>query len=532
MKRQVFVVAAFAFLTVGICSFALGAGSVSDDSASGAADLISMARSGVDEAVLETYIATSPQQYDLSADDIITLKDLGVSSKVIREALVHGRIMDTAEAHQTVREATHDSAAIMQQLTTYSSNAPPADSLNTSLFYESLNPYGNWIEVNGTWCWQPNAEVVNSDWAPYSNRGHWEYSDWGWCWVSDYSWGWAPFHYGRWLRHREYGWCWVPDTQWGPAWVSWRSGSDYSGWAPLPPGARYVDGQGFYDGSTLAGDDYEFGLTPDDYCFVPNNHFCDARPANYIVPAVRTAQVYRSTSAVKNSYSASQGHILNRGLPVDFVSAATGKKITVVTVNGAVVAPGQPILRSIVNGGRLTIYKPAVSEKAPVSPTLIKARFERTPHVVVTRTNLMQREQAAVAQTITAKQTEAQGAKLEQTNLESAARQEMDARKRAELQSEAEVRQMRVQQAESHVTQIRKWSPPVAPVVVPQSRVISRQQPQSRQQVSAQVRSVVQQEAHEELQRKQVMEDMVRKPLSAQPRAVQQRVEPKVNQAR
>jgi hypothetical protein len=334
------------------------------------------------------------------------------------------------------------------------------------------------------------------------------------------------------MRHRQYGWCWVPDTQWGPAWVSWRSGSDYSGWAPLPPGARYVDGQGFYNGSTLAGDDYEFGLTPDDYCFVPNDHFCDSRPTGHLVPQVRTAQVYRSTSVVKNSYGVSQGHVLNRGLPTDFVSAATGKKIAVVTVNSATVAPGQPIQRSMVNGNRLTIYKPAVSATAPISPTLIKARFERTPQVIVSRSSFTQRQQAAVAQTITAKQTEAQGARLEQTNLESAARQEMDARKRAELQSEAEVRHVRVQQAESRVTQIQKWSPPVTPVAVPRSRVVSTPQTQSRQQVTAQVRSIVQQEAHEELQRKQVMEDMIRKQPAVQPRVTPQRVEPKVNSQR
>ena len=31
----------------------------------------------------------------------------------------------------------------------------------------------------------------------------------------------------------SYGWVWVPGYEWGPAWVSWRTGGDYVGWAPL-----------------------------------------------------------------------------------------------------------------------------------------------------------------------------------------------------------------------------------------------------------------------------------------------------------
>jgi hypothetical protein len=60
-------------------------------------------------------------------------------------------------------------------------------------------------------------------------------TEYGWTWVSDWDWGWAPFHYGRWLTIGGYGWCWVPGTIWGPAWVSWRYGGGYAGWAPLPP---------------------------------------------------------------------------------------------------------------------------------------------------------------------------------------------------------------------------------------------------------------------------------------------------------
>ncbi len=103
-------------------------------------------------------------------------------------------------------------------------------------FDETLAPYGNWLddETYGR-VWQPSADVVGDDFSPYATGGRWMLSEYGWTWLSDWDWGWAPFHYGRWLAVADRGWCWMPGTLWGPAWVSWRSGGGYVGWAPLAP---------------------------------------------------------------------------------------------------------------------------------------------------------------------------------------------------------------------------------------------------------------------------------------------------------
>lgn len=37
------------------------------------------------------------------------------------------------------------------------------------------------------------------------------------------------------MLDRHLGWIWVRGEEWAPAWVDWRRGSDYVGWAPLPP---------------------------------------------------------------------------------------------------------------------------------------------------------------------------------------------------------------------------------------------------------------------------------------------------------
>ena len=103
-------------------------------------------------------------------------------------------------------------------------------------FQDELAPYGDWID-DGSYgrVWTPNASLVGTDFTPYYTGGHWVLTEFGWTWVSDCSWGWAPFHYGRWVIVSGFGWCWVPGTMWGPAWVTWRSGGGWVGWAALPP---------------------------------------------------------------------------------------------------------------------------------------------------------------------------------------------------------------------------------------------------------------------------------------------------------
>jgi hypothetical protein len=103
-------------------------------------------------------------------------------------------------------------------------------------FEGALSPYGDWVEDPDYGpIWRPAEEEVGEDFSPYETAGYFADTADGWTWVSDWSWGWAPFHYGRWLRFAGLGWCWIPGTLWGPSWVAWRFGGGYVGWAPLPP---------------------------------------------------------------------------------------------------------------------------------------------------------------------------------------------------------------------------------------------------------------------------------------------------------
>ncbi|MDQ0969326.1 hypothetical protein QFZ20_004729 [Flavobacterium sp. W4I14] len=107
---------------------------------------------------------------------------------------------------------------------------------NVSLqtFYDELSPYGTWIQdPQYGYVWRP--DVDQSEFRPYYTNGRWAMTEYGNTWVSNYDWGWAPFHYGRWVINSYRQWIWLPDTNWGPAWVDWRSGDGYYGWAPMAP---------------------------------------------------------------------------------------------------------------------------------------------------------------------------------------------------------------------------------------------------------------------------------------------------------
>ena len=129
----------------------------------------------------------------------------------------------------------HVGAAVLAVGLSYATPAKAQGEVDVGFFYDGLAPFGQWVESpQYGWAWYPTGVEVG--WRPYTD-GHWIFTDeFGWYWESDWEWGWAPFHYGRWTFDDAYGWVWIPGSEWGPAWVTWRTGGGFIGWAPLPPG--------------------------------------------------------------------------------------------------------------------------------------------------------------------------------------------------------------------------------------------------------------------------------------------------------
>lgn len=224
-------------------------------------------------------------------------------------------------------------------------------------FYDELSPYGNWINYPGYgYVWAPNQ----MGFQPYSSNGHWVYSSYGWTWVSNYNWGWAPFHYGRWMNDRFHGWLWVPGYEWAPAWVSWRGGGDYYGWAPLPPGY----GRNGYYGS----------IPYDNYSFVPRRYITSPRINNYYVDRSRNSTIINNTTIINNNITINK-NVINAGPAIRDVEQATNSTIRPVRVVNRR-TPGESNVRQ----GTVAIYKPAVSEvtenKTEARPVRVLTRDE------------------------------------------------------------------------------------------------------------------------------------------------------------
>ena len=165
--------------------------------------------------------------------------------------------------------------------------------VGVGFFYDGLAPYGQWmVHARFGNVWRPSG--VEAGWRPYTH-GHWRHDGGQRLWVSDYPWGWAPFHYGRWFQDPAYGWLWVPGTVWAPAWVAWRTGGGYVGWAPLPPEVGDADGE--FDGGSLddgyAADGYWGGAPA--WSFVVEAAFWSPGLRVAIVPAYRNDYCIRST---------------------------------------------------------------------------------------------------------------------------------------------------------------------------------------------------------------------------------------------
>jgi len=333
-------------------------------------EIVTLSRQHMDDSVITNYISSSGKTYKLGADDIIYLNSQGVSQGVISALL---RATGPARSNLPPPITPTTNSPVTPAVTAASPQPPPLDppasptiiaqvtspappvaaavgspglrddsfagaQLNPTptldYFQPQLAPYGNWITVPGYGlCWEP---IVASGWRPYFDGGHWEYTDAGWYWQSDYPWGDIPFHYGRWVFANlgpAPGWVWKPGFDYAPAWVVWRHADDegYVGWAPLPPGAVFVDGNWEFN-HVRVGVDFTFGLGDAYFTFVDYGHlFFDPHfyPHGYrqfVPPRDRLALIFQH-SVVENHYRLDHGRFVNDGLPRDRMAELTHHEI-------------------------------------------------------------------------------------------------------------------------------------------------------------------------------------------------------------
>jgi hypothetical protein len=198
----------------------------------------------------------------------------------------------------------------------------PAD-MAARFFHDALRPYGQWIEVEGYGlCWKPK---VDPKWSPYT-VGQWAFSDFGWTWMSDEDFGSIVYHYGRWLRTREEDWCWVPDLEWAASWVSWRYGTEYLGWAPLPPAAAWQPAVGIAPWV-----DRETGMGPDIYRFCLIANIGSADLPKVLLPVSENGDKLRRTVNTTN-ISSYRGSVFSGGPAYDWISSRTRESVEILQI--------------------------------------------------------------------------------------------------------------------------------------------------------------------------------------------------------
>lgn len=238
-------------------------------------------------------------------------------------------------------------------------------------FYDALTPDGDWVEIDDYgYCWRP---FVDDHWRPYTD-GQWVYTDAGYTWFSNEPWGWATYHYGRWTKVKSWGWVWVPGYEWGPAWVSWRTGDDYIGWAALPPEAVWEPSTGF--GAYV---DVDYGIGPDWYSFCPVVYFGAPRLRTVCLPWRNNITIINLTVNITRIRNVNNV-IINDGPDITLINRRAETPIRRVRLereaNPDVAELRLGKLKSRIEGDTLKLPSPRV-EKQEARPTKIAGRASR-----------------------------------------------------------------------------------------------------------------------------------------------------------
>ncbi len=210
-------------------------------------------------------------------------------------------------------------------------------------FYDNLAPYGQWIyDPQYGNVWVPNED---GNFRPYGSRGRWVMTDYGNTWISDDPWGWAVYHYGRWTYNPYYGWIWIPGYEWAPAWVTWRFGGGYAGWAPLGPGVAV--GVSYYAPESW-------------WVFVGPQYMYEPNCIRYWHGPTYNPTYIRQTTIINNYYIDNRTRVrYNYGPRAEVVQQVTRRPVQVYNISH-LNRPGAPSI----GRGSVSVYRPQVNRSS------------------------------------------------------------------------------------------------------------------------------------------------------------------------
>lgn len=221
--------------------------------------------------------------------------------------------------------------------------------ISVGIFFDRLQPHGRWVHHRSHgYVFVPAG--VGRNWRPYT-VGHWVYTnDYGWYWVSEEPFGWATYHYGRWGYSRTLGWYWVPGNVWAPAWVTWRTGGDVIGWAPLAP-----EGRGYAWGAPTV----FRPAVAESWVFVEIRHVTSPSLVQYVSP-ISEIPVYLSRATTRVDLRVDQNIVVNQPIEITQIQNVVVEPVQTVEVSFAD-DPDQVA----VTDGQVMSFQADISEEEP-----------------------------------------------------------------------------------------------------------------------------------------------------------------------
>src|ERR1019366_2058742 len=135
------------------------------------AEVVKMVQAGVDVGTIRSYVFNSQSAFNLDADKIIFLKDMGVPSDLVDAMMERDKVLYASTVAPPPAPAV--------EVATVSDTAPP-QAVTMNYFYDPLSPCCSWLVLDGYGrCWRPTAVIYDSTWRPYCDRGYWLDTDYG-----------------------------------------------------------------------------------------------------------------------------------------------------------------------------------------------------------------------------------------------------------------------------------------------------------------------------------------------------------------
>jgi hypothetical protein len=170
----------------------------------------------------------------------------------------------------------------------------------------------------------------------------------------------------------------VPGREWGPAWVSWRTGGDYVGWAPLPPRRA---GDTYAEFSPInARVDIDLDIGPAYYNFIDVRYIGEPVLRERIFAADQNLTYITKTVNVTNITYANK-QVYNRGPDYNTLSRYSTRPIQRLSlqrdtnVDPAAAAQSRSLVK--VQGDKLVIASPQQFQKPTktIAPKVVKEKM-------------------------------------------------------------------------------------------------------------------------------------------------------------